>query len=317
MSKTPGWSLLLIVFTLSAVYTSGQGTAPAPPVELVVLGTLQDGGAPHMGCRKSCCAPLYENPDPNLMVVSLGLLDIPQRKAYLFEATPDLPEQIHLLQKAAPFEVPSAPDGIFLTHAHIGHYTGLMFLGKEAMNAAGVPVYTLPRMKAFLETNGPWEQLVRLGNIALAETGENAPVKLSTHLSVVPFRVPHRDEYSETAGYRIIGPSRTALFIPDIDKWDRWEASLAKILEEVDLAFLDATFYDAAEIGYRDIREIPHPFVVESMALLEKLPEALRKKVHFIHLNHTNPLVDPGSEASKQVEKAGFRIARPGDRFKL
>ena len=313
MLKIPGITLLLIFLAVSTVY--GQEQRPA--AELVVLGNLQDGGAPHMGCHKSCCAPLYENPDPNLMVVSLGLLDIPQRKAYLFEATPDLPSQMHLLRKMAPFEISAVPDGIFLTHAHIGHYTGLMFLGKEAMNAKGVPVHALPGMKAFLEANGPWDQLVGLGNVVLEEAKENTPVELSGHLRVLPFRVPHRDEYSETAGYRIAGPSKTALFIPDIDKWDRWETSLAKTLEEVDFAFLDATFYDAAEIGYRDIREIPHPFVVESISLLEKLPEALRKKVYFIHLNHTNPLVNPDSEASKQVEKAGFHIARPGDRFKL
>ncbi|MEJ2583597.1 MAG: MBL fold metallo-hydrolase [Robiginitalea sp.] len=217
----------------------------------------------------------------------------------------------------APFEVSGAPDGIFLTHAHIGHYTGLMFLGREAMNAHEVPVYGLPRMLEFLRKNGPWDQLVRLGNIQLRSTSENTPVTLSDHLEVIPFRVPHRDEYSETAGYRITGPSRTAVFIPDIDKWDQWEVSLPDILENVDLAFLDATFYNSAEIGYRDMSEIPHPFVVETMSLLGKLPESLRRKVFFIHMNHTNPLLDPHSAESKIVERSGFRIARIGDRFKL
>jgi pyrroloquinoline quinone biosynthesis protein B len=296
----------------------GQPENPyAPSVELLVLGTLQDGGSPHMGCWKSCCAPLYGNPDPNRMVVSLGLLDNTESRAYLLEASPDLPGQMGLLRREASFEASFAPDGIFLTHAHIGHYTGLMFLGREAMNASGVPVYALPRMLEFLKGNGPWDQLIRLGNIRLNPISEKAPVRLSGHLEVRPLRVPHRDEYSETAGYRITGPSRTALFIPDIDKWDRWGVSLQEILEEVDLAFLDATFYNAAEIGYRDMSEIPHPFVVESMSLLENLPEALRNKVYFIHLNHTNPLLDPESPEAQTVKRSGFRIARTGDRFKL
>ena len=270
-----------------------------------------------MGCWKSCCAPLYGNPDPNRMVVSLGLLDNTESRAYLLEASPDLPGQMGLLRREASFEASFAPDGIFLTHAHIGHYTGLMFLGREAMNASGVPVYALPRMLEFLKGNGPWDQLIRLGNIRLNPISEKAPVRLSGHLEVRPLRIPHRDEYSETAGYRITGPSRTALFIPDIDKWDRWGVSLQEILEEVDQAFLDATFYNAAEIGYRDMSEIPHPFVVESMSLLENLPEALRNKVYFIHLNHTNPLLDPESPEAQTVKRSGFRIARTGDRFKL
>ena len=296
----------------------GQLEQPSPPqVELLVLGTLQDGGSPHMGCWKSCCAALYDSPDPGRKVVSLGLLDNIESKAYLLEATPDLPSQMGLLLREAPFKASNAPDGIFLTHAHIGHYTGLMFLGREAMNASGIPVYALPRMTEFLKSNGPWDQLVRLGNIRLSPISDKSPVNLSDHLEVTPFRVPHRDEYSETVGYRITGPSKTAVFIPDIDKWDRWEVSLQNILKEVDLAFLDATFYDAAEIGYRDMSEIPHPFVVESTSLLESLPATLRNKVYFIHLNHTNPLLDPDSEESKAVRHSGFRIARIGDRFKL
>lgn len=296
----------------------GQNRGPsAVAVELLVLGTVQDGGAPHMGCWKSCCAPLYENPDPARKVVSLGLLDIPESRMYLLEATPDLPSQIGHLRREAPFEASKAPDGIFLTHAHIGHYTGLMFLGREAMNAREVPVYGLPRMLEFLGGNGPWDQLVRLGNVQLNPASEISPVRLSDHLEILPVLVPHRDEYSETAGYMIKGPSRTAIFIPDIDKWGQWEFSLEKILSEVDLAFLDATFYDAAEIGYRDMSEIPHPFVVESMSLMDSLPVSLRNKVYFIHMNHTNPLLNPNSPESKTVEGAGYHVARIGDRFKL
>ncbi len=307
----------LLIFLAGGSALGQADISASPVVELVVLGTLQDGGAPHMGCRKSCCVSLHENPDPTRKVVSLGLLDIPESRAYLLEATPDLPAQTELLRKAAPFETSPAPDGIFLTHAHIGHYTGLMFLGREAMNAKGVSVYGLPRLIDFLKANGPWDQLVRLGNIRLETARESAPVTLSPHLKITPFRVPHRDEYSETAGYRITGPKRTALFIPDIDKWDRWEVSLAELLKDVDLAFLDATFYDAAEIGYRDMSEIPHPFVVETTSLLSGLPEGLRNKVYFIHMNHTNPILDPESPQSKAVVLSGFRIARFGERFKL
>eukprot|EP00957_Ditylum_brightwellii_P156501 11911053-Ditylum_brightwellii.AAC.1 len=66
------------------------------------------------------------------------------------------------------------PDGIFLTHAHIGHYTGLMYLGREALGAVDVPVYAMPRMRSFLKNNGPWSQLVSLGNINIQNLEEKS-----------------------------------------------------------------------------------------------------------------------------------------------
>jgi len=289
----------------------------APSVELIILGNVQDGGAPHMGCFKSCCAPLYAQPNESLKVVSLGLIDTREEKAYLFEATPDIATQMAFLRTATPFRAGPAPDGIFITHAHIGHYTGLMFLGRETLNAGQVPVYSLPRFADFIASNGPWDQLLELKNIRLHPLAEGTPVSLSPHLQVRAFRVPHRDEYSETAGFEIRGPEKNVLFIPDIDKWERWDKSLIGAIEQADLAFIDASFYDNAEIGYRDVSEIPHPFVVESLALLEALPKELRARVYFIHMNHTNPMLNPDSEASRAVLAAGYGIARMGDRFKL
>ncbi len=319
------WVHAIILFLLAGTTSSGQGdslssspegSGPAA-LELIVLGNVQDGGAPHMGCVKSCCAPLYNQPDLTLKVVSLGLLDAREKKTYLFEATPDIATQMAFLRAAAPFQAGPAPDGVFITHAHIGHYTGLMYLGRETLNTNQVPVYSLPGFAGFMASNGPWDQLLRLENIVTKPMVEGAAVHLSAHLQVKAFRVPHRDEYSETAGFEITGPEKKVLFIPDIDKWERWDTSLLSAIEQADLAFIDASFYDRAEIGHRDMAEIPHPFVVESLALLEALPRELRGRVYFIHMNHTNPLLNADSEASRAVTAAGYGIARMGDRFKL
>lgn len=284
---------------------------------LIVLGTVQDAGSPHIACKKDCCANLFENPLASRKVVSLGLVDVEAEKTYLFEATPDITEQLKTLKTSAPFEAPEIPNGIFLTHAHIGHYTGLMYLGKEATNAKGASVFAMPRMKSFLESNGPWDQLVTNGNIVLEELKDNTEVALSPNLKVIPLKVPHRDEYSETVGYTIIGPKKKVLFIPDIDKWDKWKTSIIDAVAEVDYAFLDASFYDAKEINNRDISEIPHPFVIETMGLFDNLPKSERNKIHFIHFNHTNPLLDSGSQQSKKVIAQGFHIARKNDIIEL
>ncbi len=284
---------------------------------LILLGTLQDAGSPHIACKKDCCKDLFENPDPNRQVISLGLFDASTQQKYLFEATPDISRQLKMLKNFGVKSEPEMPAAIFLTHAHIGHYAGLMYLGKEASNANQMKVFALPRMKTFLEENGPWSQLVSNQNIALQPLKANEALVLSKGLKVNPLLVPHRDEYSETVGYIIEGPKKSALFIPDIDKWEKWEFDIAEQIKKVDYAFLDATFYSGEEINNRDIAEIPHPFVIESMEKFKNLPSLEKKKIVFIHFNHTNPLLKTDSEASKKVVKAGFRIGRINEIFSL
>ena len=284
---------------------------------MFVLGTAQDGGSPHIGCEKECCAQLFEKGDLSRKVVSLGVVDFKNNKTILIEATPDLPTQIRALSEMAPLKQNDYPDGIFLTHAHIGHYSGLMYLGKEAANTKNISVYTMPKMHRFLTENGPWGQLVANNNIRLVPTENEKSVQISEQLTIVPITVPHRDEYSETVGYKIVGPNKTLLFIPDIDKWEKWDKDIREEIKSVDYAFIDATFFDAEEIDYRDISEIPHPFVIESMETFNDFSKSERNKVYFIHFNHTNPLLNPDSHQTKRVLQEGFQIAREGMAIKL
>ncbi len=272
---------------------------------IVVLGTLQDGGSPHLGCEKDCCKTI----DPNKKVVSLGLIDPASGKRFLFEASPDINSQLKMLNQSLGDKKENAPDGIFLTHAHIGHYSGLMFLGREAMNSKDVPVYAMLKMKIFLENNGPWSQLVSLNNIRIHPLSEGKWEDLGPRLKVKPILVPHRDEFSETVGYIIEGPNKKLLFIPDIDKWEKWRTDIVSLIKEVDHALIDATFFSAAEVGNRNIAEIPHPLVQESMKLFDALPTKEKEKIMFIHFNHTNPMLNEDSEEVKLVKSNGFRIA--------
>jgi pyrroloquinoline quinone biosynthesis protein B len=311
----------LLVLVLSA-FASGE-TLPVPGnsslsgISLIVLGNVQDAGSPQAGCKKDCCKELFLHPDKNRKVVCLGLIDHDNNKKYLFEATPDLPAQLRMLYDHSGNIGNETPNGIFLSHAHIGHYTGLMYLGKEAMNTSSVPIYALPRMKTFLEENGPWSQLLSNKNILIEPIGHAAAVQLTPGIKVIPFTVPHRDEFSETVGYRMIGPNKSALFIPDIDKWQKWGTNIINAISKVDYAFIDGTFYDAEEINNRDISQIPHPFVSESLELFKGLSAAEKKKIYFIHFNHTNPLLNKESKQAELVLKSGFNIAAINEVIKL
>ena len=284
-------------------------------VWITVLGNVQDGGSPHIGCEKECCSALFDYPDKDRKVSSLGVIDYKFNRSYIFDATPDFTSQLEYLHSKMSVGA-NFIDGIFLTHAHIGHYTGLMYLGREAIGADSLPVFAMPRMQNFLQSNGPWSQLVELGNIEIQSIEEGDNLRLTDNVLVVPFTVPHRDEYSETVGYKIIGPNKTALFIPDINKWSLWEKSIVEEVAKVDFAFLDATFYDGNEVK-RNMAEIPHPFVAETMRLFENEDVREKRKISFIHFNHTNPLLNLNSPESELVFEKGFNIATFGEEFAL
>jgi pyrroloquinoline quinone biosynthesis protein B len=284
---------------------------------VVVLGVGQDGGFPQAGTKEA--AP-WEDRQRRRLPVSLGIVDPVSGERWMVEATPAFPEQLQALDRIAPVEGIPGLSGIFLTHAHVGHYTGLIHLGREIIGARGVPVYTMPRMEQFLRENGPWNQLVALENIELRPLAAGLPTPLNERIQVTPILVPHRDEYSETVGFVIRGPERSVFFLPDIDKWEAWDAlgtRIEDVIARVDAAYLDATFFGDGEIPGRAMSEIPHPFVEESLDRFGPLPLSERQKVRFIHLNRTNPVGWPGTPEWNRVVDTGMRIALRGERVGL
>ncbi len=287
-------------------------TDALPDVFIVVLGIAQDAGYPQIGCTKECCKAYWDNRADKKQVTSLALVDRKSNQYWLIEASPDINYQLHSLQAYLPSGSDYSPAGIFVTHAHTGHYTGLMEFGREAMGASRIPVWAMPRMRSFLRNNGPWDQLVSLNNIELRSLTADSAVNLSSTLRITPVRVPHRDEYSETVGFRIESSKKRILFIPDIDKWDKWDRHLTEEIKKCDVAFLDGTFFSNGELPGRDMKEIPHPFVTETMYLLGSLPLSERKKVEFIHFNHTNPLIRKENAATAEVKAKGMQVAEEG-----
>jgi pyrroloquinoline quinone biosynthesis protein B len=307
---------LLLQLTLVALQTPGppaaspENTAPAaqaPAPQAIVLGIAQDGGVPHAGCKQPLCVAARRDPSQRVRVASLGLIDPAAGKRFLVDATPDFGEQMELLG--------GLPDGILLTHAHVGHYLGLAQLGREVLGARKVPVYCTPSMARFLRENKPWSRLVALENISIREVPIGEDVILTESLRATPIQVPHRDEDSDTVAWRIRGPSRTILWLPDIDKWPKWDRSLPSLLEDPTLiAFVDGTFSSADEVPGRSIEEIPHPLASETVALF---PEgAPPGRVFLVHFNHTDRLLWD-SEARAKLTASGIAMAEQGQQIPL
>ena len=280
---------------------------------LVILGIAQDGGSPQIGCDKSCCKILWEKKIFE-SVTSVGLIDNVENRFFLIDASPDITKQYQMLKSLS---LNGSLGGIVLTHAHIGHYSGLLFFGKESLGARKINVYSMPKMSFFLKNNGPWSQLIQDKNIIINQLKNNTIQTLNKYISIKPIIVPHRDEFSETVGYLIKGDLKSALFLPDIDKWEKWDKKIEDFIKNVDYAFIDGTFYNGKEIPHRNMNEIPHPFVIETLERLKNLKKKHKKKVYFIHLNHTNPLLKPNNEITKEIIKRGYNIARTGMKFDL
>ena len=284
---------------------------------IYVLGVAQDGGYPQAGCLKKCCFGPINKPELRRWVSSIAVVDNTNNRCWIFDATPDFREQLQMINEVTVSENPVNISGIFLTHAHVCHYTGLAHLGLEVMGAKKIPVYAMPRMMNFLTNNGPWNQLITKENIIIEPLQDGAIININDQIKITPFLVPHRDEYSETVGYKISGPVKSVLFIPDIDKWDIWQKDIVAEITRNDHLFLDATFFNETELPGRDMSQIPHPFVVESMQLFANLSIEEKQKSYFIHYNHTNPLHQPGSNASRVFNSAGFQLAKQGQIFNL
>lgn len=285
-----------------------------------VLGTAQDGGIPHIGCSCPNCQRAWEDPKFSRLISSLALFDPKENKTFFIDATPDIRKQSQMIWeriKQKKEQSKFSPDGILLTHAHIGHYTGLMFYGYESQSTKELPVYCSKRMARFLHQNGPWNQLIKLKNIVTFPIEPGRVFHLTSGIAIEAFQVPHREEYTDTLGFKITGKQKSLLYIPDIHRWEMWDRSVVAEVRKADFALLDGTFYSPTELPSRDLPSIGHPFITNSVRLLKDAAANSKNQVYFTHLNHSNLALCPGGEEQRALEKQEFALASDGMEFFL
>ena len=280
---------------------------------IIVLGTAQDGGYPQVGCREKCCVEAWNDHKLKRRVSSLSIIS--GDDCWLIDITPDFAYQLNMIETRLNRQPHIC--GIFISHAHMGHYIGLMELGLEVMNTNLIPVYVMPKMKSFLQENAPFTQLINLKNIKLRQMTENVLIQLNDNINITPFEVPHRNEYSETIGFRIKSSDRSILYISDIDSWDTWDVDINDMIRSNDLLFLDGTFFSDIELPIRNMQDVPHPYIKESLQKFSLLEEVDRDKVYFTHLNHSNPVIKQSSVERLATINQGCHIAEDGMVFSL
>lgn len=283
----------------------------------MVLGVAQDAGIPQVGCESACCRGAWEDTRRHRLPASLAIVQPERCRCWLIDASPALTTQLEMLKRHMACQRWRLPEAIFLTHGHIGHYTGLMYLGRETLNADRIPVYAMPGMRGFLQNNAPWCGLLEFGNIELQGLTAGKEIVLDDSLSITPIVVPHRAEYTETVGYIVRGHQDSVLYIPDIDRWEGLIPSIEEYLAQVSRAYLDGTFFKRDELGAVRQQNVPHPPIDDSLTRFARLPVSERAKIRFIHFNHTNPVVRMAGAAFEKVERSACSIAREGELFPL
>ncbi|MCB9896002.1 MAG: MBL fold metallo-hydrolase [Planctomycetes bacterium] len=275
-----------------------------------IIGSGQDGGLPQVGSRMQPDMAARVDPLAVRLGPSICLLDDDGR-CFLVDVSPDIKEQENRLLKLPVYAKRAARnpfDGVLLTHAHMGHYAGLVHFGREAANCDRLPVWCTEKMAGFLSANAPWDQLVSLKNIELkvmdSRTGMSAPLEPWPGLSIRPIPVPHRGEYTDTVGISI---NEKLLYVPDIDNWDAWPAAREEVGKH-EVCLLDATFYSRDELPGRDLKEISHPFITDTVKKFGDLTDG--RRIILTHFNHSNPVCDPGSREARSVQAAGFELAQ-------
>ena len=283
-------------------------------IQILVLGTVQDGGYPHTGCNNICCKRIWGNYLLRRNVASIALIDHKVQKYWIIDITPDFKIQYQMINEYLNKEY--CFSGIFLTHSHIGHYSGIFELGLEVLNSNNIPVYAMPKLMKFLKSNPSIDFLFKSKNIKSIKINNKEKIILSDDVSINSFLVPHRNEMSETVGYKIKTMDQSVIYIPDIDSWHEWNENIINVIENNNLIFIDGTFYSKDELKHRNIDNVPHPSILDSLELFENIGRE-KNKIYFTHLNHTNKVLDKDSTEYKNLIRSDFNILEDGQVFNI
>ena len=210
-----------------------------------------------------------------------------------------------------------------LTHAHLGHVDGLGLFGREAIAARDIELHVSDDMYHLIDRTPQWNLMVQQGVFNIRTFTAGDVVFSQGDLSIEAVRVPHRAELSDMHAFILRGPSKSLLFLTDHDTWKETLtvhncSTIRELLNKlnVDIAFIDGTFWSEDELAGRNQATVPHPPVLQTLKMLGNKKQG-DPDIIFTHLNHTNPLYNRNSEQYAEVERLGWSVAHQGQRFTL
>lgn len=244
------------------------------------------------------------------------------RQWWLVNASPDVAQQIEAAPPLQPRDGRGTPlRGMFLTDANVDHLGGLAVLRQAGDHAFTVYSSDTTRALAMSERAFvPFGNAPHRWQILTAGTTVGLDERLQVHTLFVPGLTPgyagRRSIAGAVAAYtvedRVAG--KRVVFAPVFAAVDE---SLRAAIAQAQVAFVDGSFWSDAELATvgvaKTARDLGHCPVGEPGGSLRILaPHASGTRLYYSHLNNTNPLLDPDSEAARQTAGAGFSIAYDG-----
>jgi pyrroloquinoline quinone biosynthesis protein B len=299
-------------------------------MRLLVLGSGAGGGVPQWNCRCSYCTQAREERDlpPSRKIfrhtqASIAIAERGERWL-LVNASPDLCSQFAERAELAPPEgsLRGSPlTAVALTDGQIDHTTGLLFLreGTELTLVCTDPVWkSLGSTFPIVSILGHFLPVRRLAYPA--ELASLIVEALPLPAAPAPYEPPS-DESGHVVALRITGKKsgRRVVYAPGLPGVSR---EFADFVAGCDALFVDGTVWSKEELAPMSPERrqsilrshLPVSGPEGTLAWLSGLP--IREKV-YIHINNTNPILDPGSSPAKQVREAGVQIAYDGMLLRL
>ncbi len=289
-------------------------------MKVTVLGSAQDGGFPEWDCNCLNCRLSRQNALKFRFRSSLAV-ESENGCIVVLDASPDLKSQISMLRPysrriSEAYAGRVAPiDAILITHAHWGHIMGLLEL--SAGYPFKIPVYCSHYVASIIRSSRIFKSLVDGNFIDIIEFGDGDVLDVvdwrgrRTGLKFEAFKVPHREDFTDTYGFKVFDKKSSIVYIPDIKTLSN---NILSRIEGSNALFFEGTFYWEDELWRisgirRTSTELGHIPMVESLSILKELQVNLK---YYIHLNHTNPTLRSNSDERRTIEKAGLKIAFDG-----
>ncbi len=292
-----------------------------------VLGSAAGGGVPQWNCGCANCCAARSGAQPRRSQSTMGV-SADGSRWLLLNCSPDIGFQIESFAPLQARTLRGTPiDGVLLTDANVDHLGGLATLRQKGdyrfvIRSSDVTrdiATSQPAFAPFASAPHRWIAVTLGERCEAADGNDVVEHQLTVSAQNVPGTTPgyagRRTVTGAVVAYEIA--SRTGgpkiCFAPVFASID---AALRDAIERADVAFLDGTFYRdneliAAHLLDRSARGLGHQPVGGPDGTLSQL-RGIRTRIIFTHLDNSNPMLDPASEAAAAIRASGAEIAYDG-----
>jgi pyrroloquinoline quinone biosynthesis protein B len=293
-----------------------------------VLGSAAGGGVPQWNCACPNCRAARDNPHLRRFQASVAVSADGERWL-LANVTPDIRHQIDLFEKLAPHAARRSPiAAVALTDANIDHALGLL----ELRQAERLSVYSTETVRDVVLAGSsalrvfskpPHEWHIIADSPVHVNDASGLPMGLRVRAIDVGGLTPQydggRQATGATSAILISDGTERMVYAPTLGTINN---TLSRELALADAAFLDGTFFTDHELsmqalGTRTARQMGHLPVSGDGGILHAVIGLGGKHRYFTHINNTNPVLDPMSDAARAVREAGWALAEDGFTFTL